>query len=186
MATITDITPALTEALRDTATRNEAFDRLTAAMLRPLYWHIRRLVVIHEDAEDACQECFVKAYDNIGSFRGSADELRAWLYRIATRAALTQLRRRRRSFFTPLDEVGRELAGRVADEAGPDADQALVRLHEAVLELPLKQRLVFNLRYFDSLPYAEIARILDQREETLKVNYHYAVEKLKTKLRSYE
>ena len=63
MTTTPDITPALVEALRDAARRNEAFDRLTAAMLRPLYWHIRRLVVVHEDAQDACQECFVKAYD---------------------------------------------------------------------------------------------------------------------------
>ncbi|WP_290508767.1 sigma-70 family RNA polymerase sigma factor [Alistipes sp.] len=82
--------------------------------------------------------------------------------------------------------MGRELAVRVADEAGPDADRALVRLHEAVLELPLKQRLVFNLRYFDDLPYAAIARILGEREQTLKVNYHYAVEKLKTKLANHE
>lgn len=186
MATITDITPALTEALRDAATRNEAFDRLTAAMLRPLYWHVRRLVVVHEDAEDVVQESFVKAYDRIDSFRGSADELRAWLYRIATRAALTHLRRRRQSLFASLDDVGRELAGRVADEAGPDADRMLVRFQQAVLSLPLKQRLVFNLRYYDELPYAQIARILDQREQTLKVNYHYAVKQLKTKLRSYE
>ena len=121
MTTTPDITPALVEALRDAARRNEAFDRLTAAMLRPLYWHIRRLVVVHEDAQDACQECFVKAYDGLEAFRGGADELRAWLYRIATRAALTLLRRRRRSLFASLDEVGRELAVRVADEAGPDA-----------------------------------------------------------------
>ena len=174
MTTTPDITPALVEALRDAARRNEAFDRLTAAMLRPLYWHIRRLVVVHEDAQDACQECFVKAYDGLEAFRGGADELRAWLYRIATRAALTLLRRRRRSLFASLDE------------AGPDADRALVRLHEAVLELPLKQRLVFNLRYFDDLPYAAIARILGEREQTLKVNYHYAVEKLKTKLANHE
>lgn len=186
MTTTPDITPALVEALRDAARRNEAFDRLTAAMLRPLYWHIRRLVVVHEDAQDACQECFVKAYDGLEAFRGGADELRAWLYRIATRAALTLLRRRRRSLFASLDEVGRELVVRVADEAGPDADRALVRLHEAVLELPLKQRLVFNLRYFDDLPYAAIARILGEREQTLKVNYHYAVEKLKTKLANHE
>ncbi len=186
MATNPDITPDLVEALRDPARRQAAFDRLTTACLRPLYWHARRLVVVHEDAEDAVQETFVKAYDRLGSFRGGPDELTAWLYRIATNAALTQLRHRRRNLFSSLDEVGRELAARVADEAGADADAILVRFQQAVLALPLKQRLVFNLRYYDELPYAAIARILDQREETLKVNYHYAVENLKKRLRSYE
>ncbi|MDE7122811.1 MAG: RNA polymerase sigma factor [Alistipes sp.] len=186
MATHPDITPALVEELHAAATRRAAFDRLTTAFLRPIYWHVRRLVVVHEEAEDVVQETFVKAYDRLESFRGGPGELSAWLYRIATRAAQTQLRRRKRSLFASLDEVGRELAARVADEAGPDADAIAVRFQQAVLALPLKQRLVFNLRYYDELPYAAIARILDQKEETLKVNYHHAVENLKKRLRSYE
>lgn len=181
-----DITPDLMEALRDKARRAEAFDRLTTALLRPLYWHARRLVVVHEDAEDVVQETFVKAYDRLDAFRGGAEELRSWLYRIVTRTALTQLRRRRRSLFSSLDEVGRELAARVADQAGPDADAIAVRFQQAVLALPLKQRLVFNLRYYDELPYAEIARILGQREQTLKVNYHHAVENLKKRVANHE
>lgn len=176
------ITPELTDSLRDAAQRNEAFDRLVGACIRPLYWHVRRLVVVHEDAEDVVQETFVKAYDRIGNFRGAGCELQAWLYRIATNTALSLLRRRRSGLFTSLDGVGCELAARVADNAPPDVDRALVRFQQAVLELPLKQRLVFNLRYYDELPYAQIARILGQREATLKVNYHYAVEKLKQKL----
>lgn len=180
MQTTTDITAAL----RDEATRRAAFDRLTGEYLRPLYWHVRRLVVLHEEAEDVVQETFVRAYDRIGGFRGGDGELRAWLYRIATRAALSALRRRRRSIFVSLDTVSRELAGAVAEVAGPDADEVAVRFQQAVLGLPEKQRLVFNLRYYDGLPYAEIARILGQREESLKVNYHHAVAKLKEKLKT--
>ena len=136
----------ITTALRDEATRRAAFDRLTGEYLRPLYWHVRRLVVSHEDPE--------------------------------------VLRRRRRSIFVSLDAVSRELAGAVAEAAGPDADEVSVRFQQAVLGLPEKQRLVFNLRYYDGLPYAEIARILGQREESLKVNYHHAVTKLKEKLKT--
>lgn len=106
----------------------------------------------------------------------------AWLYRIATNTALTLLRRRKKGLFASLDEVSRTLAGRVAEECGEDADRMQVRFQQAVLELPLKQRLVFNLRYYDGMSYGQIARVLGQREQTLKVNYHYAVQKLKEKL----
>lgn len=169
--------------LRDAATRREAFDRVVGHFLRPLYWHVRRLVVVHEDAEDVVQESFVRAWDGLEGFRGDGAELRAWLYRIATNTALSLLRRRRRGLFTSLDDVSRQLAGRVAENAAEEADRMLVRFQQEVLALPLRQRLVFNLRYYDGLSYGEIARILGQREQTLRVNYHHAVEKLKRKLK---
>ena len=180
METTRDISAEELAALRDPGARRG--DRLVGAYLRPLYWHARRLVVVHEDAEDVVQETFVRAYDRIGTFRGGSDEMGAWLYRIATNTALTLLRRRKTGLFASLDEVSRTLAGRVAEECGEDADQMQVRFQQAVLELPLKQRLVFNLRYYDGMSYRQIARVLGQREQTLKVNYHYAVQKLKEKL----
>lgn len=169
--------------LHDPAARREAFDRVVGHFLRPLYWHVRRLVVVHEDAEDVVQESFVRAWDGLEGFRGDGAELRAWLYRIATNTALSLLRRRRRGLFTSLDDVSRQLAGRVAENAAEEADRMLVRFQQEVLALPLRQRLVFNLRYYDGLSYGEIARILGQREQTLRVNYHHAVEKLKRKLK---
>ena len=175
METTRDISAEELAALRDPGARRGAFDRLVGAYLRPLYWHARRLVVVHEDAEDVVQKTFVRAYDG-------SDEMGAWLYRIATNTALTLLRRRKTGLFASLDEVSRTLAGRVAEECGEDADQMQVRFQQAVLELPLKQRLVFNLRYYDGMSYRQIARVLGQREQTLKVNYHYAVQKLKEKL----
>ena len=155
-----DIPAEELSALRNPATRRGAFDRLVGAYLRPLYWHARRLVVVHEDAEDVVQETFIRAYAKIGTFRGGAGELGAWLYRIATNTALTMLRRRRPGLCSSLDDVSRILASRVAEECGEDADRTLVRFQQAILELPLKQRLVFNLRYYDRMPYGEIARVL--------------------------
>lgn len=182
MQTQPAITPERLEELRDSATRSGAFDALVGVYLRPIYWHARRLVVTHEDAEDIAQETFVRAYEKIGNFRGTETELRAWLYSIATNRALSALRRRRRSLFTSLDQVSRELAGRVSEVAGGDADELLVRLQQAILELPLQQRLVFNLRYYDQMPYAQIARVLGRSEQTLKVNYHYAEQTIRKKI----
>lgn len=128
-----DIPAEELSALRNPATRRGAFDRLVGAYLRPLYWHARRLVVVHEDAEDVVQETFIRAYDKIGTFRGGAGELGAWLYRIATNTALTMLRRRRPGLFSSLDDVSRILASRVAEECGEDADRTLVRFQQAIL-----------------------------------------------------
>ena len=163
-------------------TRNEVFTLAVQKYSDAVYRAAIHNSRCTADAEDVVQETFVRAYDRIGTFRGGSDEIGAWLYRIATNTALTLLRRRKTGLFASLDEVSRTLAGRVAEECGEDADRTLVRFQQAILELPLKQRLVFNLRYYDRMPYGQIARVLGQREETLKVNYHYAVQKLKEKL----
>ena len=163
-------------------TRNELFTLAVQKYSDAVYRAAMHNCRCAADAEDVVQETFVRAYDRIGTFRGGSDEMGAWLYRIATNTALTLLRRRKTGLFASLDEVSRTLAGRVAEECGEDADQMQVRFQQAVLELPLKQRLVFNLRYYDGMSYRQIARVLGQREQTLKVNYHYAVQKLKEKL----
>ena len=177
-----DISDALLRELHDSETRSAAFGRLLESCLTPLYWHARRLVVVHEDAEDVVQETLLRAYKGIDRFRGDGPALKAWLYRIATNRALSLLGRRRRSLLPPLDAVSRTLAGRVSEQAAPDSDELLVRFQQAVLRLPLKQRLVFNLRYYDEMPYAQIAGVLRQREKTLRVNYHLAVCNLKRQL----
>lgn len=153
-------------------------------MLQPIYWHIRRLVVTHDAAQDATQDTFVKAFERIDSFRGGDSELRPWIYRIATNEAMDALRRRRRNIFSSIDDVSRELAGKVAAECTEDAERALVEFQQAVLELPLKQRIVFNLRYYDELSYEQIASITGSSIQTLKTNYHYAVEKLKKRIKA--
>ena len=177
-----DISDAQLRELLDPNTRGAAFGQLLERCITPLYWHARRLVVVHEDAEDVVQETFLRAYKGIDRFRGDGAALRAWLYRIATNRALSLLGKRRRSLLTPLDAVSRPLAARVSEQSDPDTDALLVRFQQAVLRLPLKQRLVFNLRYYDRMPYAQIAEVLHQQERNLRVNYHLAVGSLKRQL----
>lgn len=147
-----------------------------------LYWHIRRIVVGHDDAEDALQETFLKIYNKAGTFRGDRESLLPWCYRIATNEALQLLRRRAR-LFQSLDSVSAELAGKLVEECAPDADKMSVLFQQAVLQLSTQQRIVFNLRYYDDLSYSEISRITGKSENSLRTNYSYAVNKIKEYLK---
>lgn len=186
MTTTHEITLPACSELRNEATRNEAFDRLVGVLLRPIYWHVRRLVVEHDEAEEITQEAFVRAFEQFDQFRGSDGELRAWVYRIATNLAISALRRRRRSIFTSIDRVSRELSNRVADFSPADIDVRLIEFQQAVLGLPTKQRVVFNLRYYDDLSYAQIATATGQSEQAAKTCYHYAVKRLKEQLNEWQ
>ena len=133
----------------------------------PIYNYIRRLVVSHEDAEDVLQEVFIRVFRHIDQFREESS-LSTWIYRIATNESLRLLNGRK------------ELMGKLKASDYIDYENELaVKFQEAILSLPEKQRLVFNLRYYDELEYEEIARVLDSKVDTLKVNYHYAKEKIK-------
>lgn len=160
----------------------EILREITELYGRRLYWHIRRIVVCHDDAEDALQETFLKIYEKAGSFRGDAGSLLPWCYRIATNEALQMLRRRAR-LFQSLDSVSAELAGKLAEECAPDADRMSVLFQQAVLQLSTQQRIVFNLRYYDELSYTEISRITGKGENSLRTNYSYAVKIIKEYLK---
>lgn len=160
----------------------EILQKVTELYGKRLYWHIRRIVVSHNDAEDALQETFLKIYDKAGSFRGDDCSLLPWCYRIATNEALRLLRRRAR-LFQSLDSVSAELAGKLAEECAPDADRMSVLFQQAVLHLSTQQRIVFNLRYYDELSYAEISKITGKSENSLRTNYSYAVNKIKEYLK---
>ncbi|MBO4571640.1 MAG: sigma-70 family RNA polymerase sigma factor [Bacteroidales bacterium] len=149
-----------------------------------LYWHIRRLVVSHADAEDALQETFIKVFTKADSFKGDESSLEAWCYRIATNEAL-QLLRRRAHMFQSLDSLGSELALQVATESAPDADKSSILFQQAIMQLSTQQRIAFNLRYYDELPYSQIAEITGKSENSLRTNYHYAVEKIKDYLKEH-
>ena len=158
----------------------EAFDRLIEQYGDRLYWHIRRVVVNHEDAEDVLQETFAKAYTSIADFRGDSESsLTAWLYRIATNVAINVLRRRKKWAFSSLDSVRGDLLATFELEIDPSADEIVVRLQKAILALPTKQRLVFNMRYYDELSFEQISQATGDSVSTLKTNYHYAVKKVK-------
>ncbi|MBE6212348.1 MAG: RNA polymerase sigma factor [Rikenellaceae bacterium] len=158
----------------------EAFDLLIEQYGDRLYWHIRRIVVQHEEAEDVLQETFTRAYLSISGFRGETESsLTAWLYRIATTLSINVLRKRKRGIFSSLDSVRGDLLATFEHEVEPSADEIIVRLQKAILALPTKQRLVFNMRYYDELSFEEISQITGQSVSTLKTNYHYAVQKIK-------
>lgn len=165
----------------------EVFDRLIEQYGDRLYWHIRRVVVNHEDAEDVLQETFAKAYTSIADFRGDSESsLIAWLYRIATNVAINVLRRRKKWAFSSLDSVRGDLLATFEHEIDPSADEIVVRLQKAILALPTKQRLVFNMRYYDELSFEQISQATGDSVSTLKTNYHYAVKKVKEQVRVIE
>ena len=165
----------------------EAFDRLIEQYGDRLYWHIRRVVVQHEEAEDVLQETFVRAYTSISDFRGETEgSLIAWLYKIATNLAINALRKRKKWVFSSLDSVRGSLLTTFEQEAEPSADEIVVRLQKAILALPTKQRLVFNMRYYDELSFEQISQATGQSVSTLKTNYHYAVKKIKEQVRVIE
>ena len=167
------------DLLRCEQTREEGFKTLISLYTEPLYWHTRRIVVVHEDAEDVVQESFIKAYNKIDSFKGGAIELSAWLYRITTNTAITALRRHKKNMFVSIDSVAPVLQNLLTTEAYQSVDEDILQFQNAILSLPLKQRLVFNLRYYEEMPYEEIAKVLNQRVDNLKSNYHHAVKRVK-------
>lgn len=158
--------------------KDKGFKCLIERFQEPLYWHIRRMLTCHEDAEDVLQETFLRAYRHLDSFKGDS-KLSTWLYKIATNEVLRFIEKQKQTMVA-LDDLERQYAYEVQD-SGSDDDTAeqLVWLQKAIRHLPEKQRLVFNLRYYDELEYAEISEILNTQVETLKTNFHYAKENIK-------
>ena len=144
----------------------------------PMYWHIRRMVISHEDAEDVLQETFIRIFRAMDDFRQESS-LTTWVYRIATNECIRFLNRKKEQAVST-EEVHDELMSKLMASEYVDYDNAMeVKFQQAILSLPEKQRLVFNLRYYDELKYEEISRITDTKVETLKSNYHFAKEKIK-------
>lgn len=161
----------------DPKTRNEAFNLLLNKYQQKIYWHIRRLVINHDDADDLVQEVFIKVWKNLAEFR-SDSQLYTWLYRIATNESITFLNRQKLKNNVSLDEVGYDLADTLAGSTYFDGDHAQMKLQKALLTLPEKQRLVFNMKYFDDLKYDEISAILGTSVGGLKASFHLAVKKI--------
>ena len=142
-----------------------------------LYWHIRRMVVAHDDAEDCLQETMINVYKYRSTYSNEFP-LSSWLYKIATNESL-KLLKNRAGFTLSVDDLGDSLKDSVREEASPNADETLILLQEAIALLPAKQKMVFNLRYYDDKSYEEIHQIVGDSVNTLKTNYHYAVQKIK-------
>ena len=150
-----------------------------------LYWHIRRLIVDHDQAQDVLQDTFIKAYQNIHQFK-SDSKLYTWLYRIATNEALQQLNKMNRIKKTD-EDAEYYMQNLVAQNADHNAEEIQILLQKAIQTLPEKQKLVFNIRYYDELPFEEISKILEISISSCKTNYHYAKEKIEDYIReNYE
>ena len=164
---------------------NDILQQASGKYGKRLYWHIRRLVVSHDDAEDVLQETFIKIFTKAQSFKGEEGAaLEAWCYKIATNEALQVLRKRVHAFQS-LDSIGPELADFLAAEAAPGADKSAILFQQAILRLSTQQRVVFNLRYYDELSYTQIAAITGKSQNSLRTNYHYAVENIKQYLKEH-
>jgi len=156
----------------------QGFRMLVEAYQSPMYWHIRRMVISHEDAEDVLQETFIRIFRALSDFRAESS-LQTWIYRIATNECIRFLNRRKEQAVSS-EEVQEELMNKLMASEYVDYEHAMeVKFQQAILRLPEKQRLVFNLRYHDELKYEEISRITDTKVETLKANYHFAKEEIK-------
>lgn len=167
----------------DERTRSEAFNLLLRKYQQKIYWHIRRLVINHDDADDIAQDVFIKVWKSLGNFRNNS-QLYTWLYRIATNECLTFLNKKKHQNNIPLDEVAYDLADSLAEGSYFNGDRAQMKLQQALLTLPEKQRLVFNMKYFDDLKYEEISEILGTSVGGLKASFHFAVKKIEDYLTS--
>ncbi|WPU95885.1 sigma-70 family RNA polymerase sigma factor [Mucilaginibacter sabulilitoris] len=164
-------------------TRNEAFNLLLKKYQQKIYWHIRRMVIDHDDADDLVQDVFIKVWKNLLSFRNDA-QLYTWMYRIASNECITFLNKKKQKNNVPLDDVAYELADTLADSSYFNGDQAQRKLQEALLTLPEKQRLVFNMKYYDDMKYEEISDVLGTSVGALKASFHLAVKKIEAFLLS--
>jgi RNA polymerase sigma-70 factor (ECF subfamily) len=163
--------------LRDPVTQREAFGQIVIYYSEKLYWHIRKMVLNHEDANDLLQNTFIKAWININYFRGEA-KLSTWLYKIAINECISFLNVQRQKNNISIDDTGIFLAEKLEGDEYFDGDEAQLKLQQAIWTLPEKQRLVFNMRYYDEMSYEEISDIVGTSVGALKASYHHAAKKV--------
>lgn len=167
----------LTTQIQNPATRNAAFTKLVKGLSKPLYWHIRKMVLTHEDADDVLQNTFMKAWKSLDTFRGES-QINTWLYKIASNEALTFLAQQRMKNVTTSLEMEEVMINNLEADSYFSGDEAEKKLQEAIIQLPEKQRLVFNMKYFSEMKYEEMSEILGTSVGALKASYHHAVKKI--------
>ena len=171
----------LVHALQNPATQEAGFKILIKEYQQPLYWHIRKIVFDHEDADDVLQNTYIKVFKNIKNFRGES-KLFSWMYRIATNEALTFIKQKSRKLGLSINEFNEKQVNQLEADVYFEGDAIALKLQLAVANLPEKQRLVFNLKYYEELKYDEISEILETSVGALKASYHHAVKKIKNEL----
>lgn len=162
---------------KNEATREAAYTRIIKKYQEKLYWHIRRMVVEHEDANDVLQNMFIKVWKNLANFREDS-QLYTWLYRIATNESLSFLEQQKKRSSASLSDDDSYLSNKLVADKDFDGKKLEWKLQQAIQRLPEKQKAVFNLRYFEEMPYEEMSKVLETSEGALKASYHHAVKKI--------
>src|SRR5581483_5534549 len=181
-ATIQDLD--LLNQYRNPATREAGYTAIVKKYQEKLYWHIRRLVIDHEDANDVLQNVFMRVWKGLENFREDS-QLYTWLYRIASNECLTFLDQKKRKSAISLSDVEAGLSNTIKADKDFDANKLEWKLQLAIQQLPEKQRIVFNLRYYEEMPYAEMSRVLETSEGALKASYHHAAKKIEEYIRNH-
>lgn len=167
----------LLELYKKASTKEQAFTGIVKKYQEKLYWHIRRMVIDHDDADDVLQNMFIKVWKGLENFREDS-RLYTWLYRIATNESLTFLSQQKKRNFVSFSDNENGLSNKLKSDTHFDAHKLEWKLQLGIQSLPEKQRLVFNLRYYDEMPYEEMSRILETSEGALKASYHHAAKKI--------
>lgn len=173
----------LIKQLQNEKTQEKAFSALVNLFSERLYWQIRKIVISHDDANDVLQNTFIKIWNNIDHFRGDS-KLLTWLYKIAINESITFINKQRQQQNISIDDGDVFLTTKLESDSFFDGDEAQTKLQKAILTLPEKQRIVFNLKYFEEMKYEEMSSILDTSVGALKASYHHAVKKVEEYLSS--
>jgi RNA polymerase sigma factor (sigma-70 family) len=167
----------LIEQLKSVQTKEKAFRELISLYKERLYWHIRKIVISHDDTDDVLQNTFIKIYKNIGKFNQES-KLYSWIYRIATNEAITFINKRAKERNLDISKMHEQLASSLASDVYFSGDEIQQILQKAIATLPQKQRIVFNMKYFDEIKYDEMSEILETSVGALKASYFHAVRKI--------
>jgi RNA polymerase sigma-70 factor (ECF subfamily) len=169
------------KALLSPDTQEIAFKKLLADYKERLYWHIRKIVIDHEDADDVLQNTFIKVFENVSKFKGNSN-IYTWMYRIATHESLNFLGKKSRQLGLSNEEWIEKKVANLETDVFFNGDEMQLKLHKIIATLPEKQRLVFNMRYFEEMKYEKMSKILETSTGSLKASYHLAVRKIKNKI----
>ncbi len=167
----------LIKLLTNQSTKEKGFRQLISLYKERLYWHVRKIVISHDDTDDVLQNTFIKIFKNIGNFKGDS-KLYSWMYRIATNEAITHLNKNAKHQNFVSEEVKQHAINNLQSDVYFEGDVIQLKLQQAIAKLPQKQQLVFNMKYFDDIKYKDMSEILETSEGALKASYHIAVKKI--------
>lgn len=174
----------LLEQFRNPVTKEKAYTAIIKKYQEKLYWHLRRMVVNHDDANDVLQNVFIRVWNGLERFREDS-QLYTWLYRVATNECLTFLEQQKKKAAVSLSEVESGLENKIKADQNFDANKLEWKLQLAIQQLPEKQRVVFQLRYYDEMPYEQMSKVLETSEGALKASYHHAVKKIEDYIKNH-